>query len=57
MVLKFSCDRELPGFFPSSQAADLSHYPSELCDQVFQSITSNIHLCDYLNLSDGVLKN
>ena len=49
MALRFSCDGELSETLCTSQAVDPNNEPSEMCDQIFNSITSNIADCDYFD--------
>ena len=53
MALESSCDGELSGSLSTSQAADPSDEPNELCDQIFYELTSNISACQYVDTIDG----
>ena len=53
MALESSCDGELSGFLSTSQAADPSDEPNDLCDQIFYELTSNISACQYVDTIDG----
>ena len=53
MVLESLCDGELSGFLSTSQAADPSDEPNELCDQIFYELTSNVSTCQYVDTIDG----
>ena len=55
MALRFSCDGELSEALCTSRAADPKNEPSEMCDQIFNSITSNIADCDYIDFYDNNL--
>jgi len=35
----------------TSQAANLSNEPNDLCDQIFYSLTSNVSECSYIDLN------
>ena len=53
MALRFSCDVELSETLCRSRAADPNNEPSEMCDQIFNSITSIIADCDYIDFYDN----
>ena len=55
MALELSCDRELSEALRTSQAADLFNEPSDLCDQIFNSMTNNVINCEYLDIYDKTL--
>ena len=55
MALELLCDRELSEALRMSQAADLFNPPSELCDQIFNSMTNNVINCEYLDVYDKTL--
>ena len=55
MALRFSCDRELSEALCTSRAADPNNEPGEMCDQIFNLITSNIADCDYIDFYDNSL--
>ena len=55
MALELSCDRELPEALRTSQAADLFYQPSELCDQLFDSMANNVINCEYMDIYDKAL--
>ena len=55
MALELSCDGELSEALCTSQAADLFHQPSQLCDQIFNSMTNNVINCEYLDMYDKTL--
>ena len=44
---------ELSEALCTSRAADPNNEPSEICDQIFNSITSNIDDCDYIDFYDN----
>ena len=46
------CDSDLSGSLRISQAAQPSDDPTELCDHVFNSLTSNIMECEYIDIFD-----
>ena len=52
MAPDHSCDGELSGSQHSSQAAEPRDHPNELCDHVFNEITSNVNKCEYADLSN-----
>ena len=53
MALRLSCDGELSEALSTSRAADPNNEPSEICDQIFNSITSNIADCDFIDFYDN----
>ena len=53
MALRFLCDGELSEALCTSRAADPNNEPSEMCDQIFNPITSNIADCDYIDFYDN----
>ena len=55
MALRFSCDGELSEALCTSRAADPNNEPSEMCNQIFISITFNIADCDYIDFYDKSL--
>ena len=55
MALELSRDRKLSEALRTSQAADLIDQPSELCDQIFNSMTNNVINCEYLDIYDKTL--
>ena len=54
-AIELSCDGELSEAPRTSQAADLFNQPSELCDQIFKSLTNNVIKCEYLDIYDKTL--
>ena len=52
MALELSCDRELSEALPASQAGNLFNQLSELCDQMFNSMTSDVINCEYVDIYD-----
>ena len=55
MALRFSCDGELSEALCTSRAADPNNEPSEMYDQIFNLITSDIADCDYIDFYDNSL--
>ena len=55
MALELFCDRELSEALRTSQTADLLIQSSELCDQIFNSMTSNAIKCEYIDIYDKTL--
>ena len=55
MALRFSCDGKLSEALCTSRVSDPNNEPSEMCDQIFNSITSNIADCDYIDFYDNSL--
>ena len=55
MALRFSCDGELSETLCTSRAADPYHERSKMCHQIFNSITSNIADCNYIDFYDNSL--
>ena len=55
MALRFSCEGELSEALCTSRAADPNNEPSEMCDQNFNSITSNTADFDYIAFYDNSL--
>ena len=55
MALELSCDEELSEALRTSQAADLFNQPSELCDQIINSMTNNVINCEYMDIFDKTL--
>ena len=55
MALRFLCDGELSEAPCTNRAADPNNEPSEMYDQVFNSITSNIADCGYFDFYDNSL--
>ena len=53
MAPESSCDGELSGSPGTSQAADFSDDPNDLCDQVSNELTSNISESQYVDRIDG----
>ena len=47
------CDSDLSGSLCMSQAARPSDDPTELCDHVFDSLTSNVMKCEYFDIYDN----
>ena len=47
------CGSDLSGSLRMSQAAQPSDDPTELCDHVFDSLTSNIMECAYIDIFDN----
>ena len=54
MALRFSCDGELSEALCTSRAPDPNNEPSEMCDQIFNLITSNIADRDYIDFYDYI---
>ena len=46
------CDREWSESLRASQAANLFNQLSELCDQIFNSITNDVIRCEYMDIYD-----
>ena len=46
MALRLSCNRELSETLCTSQEADPTNEPSEMCDEIFNSVTSNTANCN-----------
>ena len=46
---------ELSEALCTSRAADPNNEPNKMCDQIFNSITSNIADCDYIDFNDNGL--
>ena len=47
------CDSDLSGSLRMSQATQPSDDPTELCDHVFDSLTSNIMECEFIDIFDN----
>ena len=53
MALRLSCDGKLSDALCTSRAADPTNKPSEKCDQIYNSISSNVANCDYIDFYDN----
>ena len=53
MALRLSCNGELSEAPCMSQAADPTNEPSKMCNQIFNTITTNIADCDTLDIYDN----
>ena len=53
MVPDLLCVSDLSGSLRMSQAAQPNEDPTELCDHVFDSLTSNIMECEYIDIFDN----
>ena len=54
-AIELSCNGELSKALRTSQAADLFNQPSELCDQIFKSLTNNVINCECMDIYDKTL--
>ena len=50
MALELLCDGEMSEALRTSPAADLFNQPNELCDQMFNSMTSNVIKCENMDI-------
>ena len=55
MALDLLCDRELSEALHTSQEADLFNQPSELSNQILNSITNNAINCKFMDIYDETL--
>ena len=53
MALRLTSDEKLSEALCTSQAADPANEPSEMCDQIFNSITFKIANCDCIDFYDN----
>ena len=50
LALELLCDGELSEALRTSSAAGLFNQLNELCDQIFNSMTSNVIKCEYMDI-------